>query len=187
MWCQQSRGRGSGGLVSPAPVICGPPGGLQLALFLLFALANVQELELNYSLLSTFLPRSSPVPSKKMKTTPASAAKALDRLRGLARAAWWSRLQRDDLGDEANAAAQREYAQAREDPHDYGVSVEISEDATCPSYTRKRSRRTTIRKCWSSPLMASASPVIAFWRGASAAARHGEHSIQQLKVWRQNG
>ena len=49
-----------------------------------------------------------------MKTTPASAAEALDRSRGLARAAW-SRLQRDDLGDEANAAAQREYAQARED------------------------------------------------------------------------
>ena len=39
-----------------------------------------------------------------MKTTPTSAAEALDRLRGLARAAW-SRLQRDDLGDEANAAA----------------------------------------------------------------------------------
>ena len=64
-----------------------------------------------------------------MKTTPTSAAEALDRLRGLARAAW-SRLQRDDLGDEANAAAQREYAQAREDIHDYGVSIEISEDAT---------------------------------------------------------
>ena len=64
-----------------------------------------------------------------MKTTPTAAAEALDRLRGLARAAW-SRLQRDDLGDEANAAAQREYAQAREDLHDYGVSVEIGEDTT---------------------------------------------------------
>ena len=55
-----------------------------------------------------------------MKTTPTSAAEALDHLRGLARAAW-SRLQRDDLGDEANAAAQREYAQAVEDLHDVGV------------------------------------------------------------------
>ena len=64
-----------------------------------------------------------------MKTTPTAAAKGLDRARGLVRAAW-SRLQRDDLGDEANAAAQREYAQAREDLHDYGVTIEISEDAT---------------------------------------------------------
>ena len=64
-----------------------------------------------------------------MKTTPTSAAQALDRLRGLARAVW-SRLQRDDLGDEANAAAQREYAQAVEDLHDAGVSVEVGEDST---------------------------------------------------------
>ena len=64
-----------------------------------------------------------------MKTTPTTDTEMVDRLRGLAIAAW-TRLQRDDLGDEANAAAQREYAQALEDLHDYGVTVEVGEDST---------------------------------------------------------
>ena len=64
-----------------------------------------------------------------MKTTPTTDTEMVDRLRGLAIAAW-TRLQRDDLGDEDNAAAQREYAQALEDLHDYGVTVEVGEDST---------------------------------------------------------
>ena len=63
LWCQQSRGRGSGGLVSPAPVTGGPTGGPQLALFLLFALANVPALAVNSS--QHISPEEQPGPEQK--------------------------------------------------------------------------------------------------------------------------
>ena len=64
-----------------------------------------------------------------MKTTPTAAAKGLDRVRGLVRAAW-SRLQRDDLGNEESAAAQLEYEHALDDLQGYGLRVVILDDQT---------------------------------------------------------
>ena len=62
-----------------------------------------------------------------MKAVPKMAPEELDRLRGLARAAW-ARLQREDLDSTEHAAAQEEYERARDDLHDVGCLIVIGAD-----------------------------------------------------------
>ena len=60
----------------------------------------------------------------RMSTEP--SREEIDRLRGLARAAW-ARLQRDDLDDEQSASAQEEYARTRDELLDLGIGIEVTE------------------------------------------------------------
>ena len=63
-----------------------------------------------------------------MKMPTDKVLEGTDRVRGLARAAW-ARLQRSDLSDEENAAAQEEYARCRDELLELGVEVEVTGDA----------------------------------------------------------
>ena len=61
-----------------------------------------------------------------MRMSSEPSREEIDRLRGLARAAW-ARLQRDDLDDEQSASAQEEYARTRDELLDLGIGIEVTE------------------------------------------------------------
>ena len=71
-----------------------------------------------------------------MKAVPKMAPEELDRLRGLARAAW-ARLHREDLGSAEHAAAQEEYERARDDLHDAGYLIVIGADDSTIDFERE--------------------------------------------------
>ena len=74
-----------------------------------------------------------------MKMSTAKVLEGTDHVRGLARAAW-ARLQRSDLGDEENAAAQEEYARCRDELLELGIEIELTSDEKIKCSVAKRSR-----------------------------------------------
>ena len=140
LWCQQNqRRRQKGGRLRPrAQVPRGGPTAALTSLSTFFTVANVLVL------ISTDTPHISPgrVPPSggRMKAVPKMAPEELDRLRGLARAAW-ARLHRGDLGSAEHAAAQEEYERARDDLHDAGYLIVIGADDLSPSTSTKTRAR----------------------------------------------